>query len=122
MLSPKLNLEELVPPVELCKQIPEGEFAGSVFVWSYSCDRRNTEPFVDRREDVEYCRRDLLNAPPVHPAPTLEEIMASFSYCRVYKKSSGKFIACRNKFREVAENGATAALKLWLKEKGGEQC
>ena len=108
-----MKLKELVPPVELCKQIPEGEFAGSVFVYFYDANGQNIT--LDQREG-DAIWKDVVLA----PAPTLEEIMASFSYCRVYKKSSGKFIACRNKFREVAENGATAALQLWLKVKGGD--
>lgn len=28
-----MNLKDLVPPLEMCKLIPEGEFAGSPFVW-----------------------------------------------------------------------------------------
>ena len=29
------NLESIVPPLELCKQIPEGEFEDSALVWVY---------------------------------------------------------------------------------------
>ena len=29
------NLKSIVPPVELCKQIPAGEFEDSALVWVY---------------------------------------------------------------------------------------
>ena len=69
------NLKYLVPPVDLCQQIPEGAFTNSVFVWSYSCDKRKTEPFLDERDCIEFCRREMVNAPLVYPAPTLQEIL-----------------------------------------------
>ena len=31
----KQGLENIVPPLELCKQIPAGEFEGSALVWVY---------------------------------------------------------------------------------------
>lgn len=45
------NLKSIVPPLELCKQIPAGEFEGSVFAWRY--------PAYDERN------RRLLNEPEV---------------------------------------------------------
>lgn len=36
------NLKSIVPPLELCKQIPAGEFEDSVFAWRYPAyDERN---------------------------------------------------------------------------------
>ena len=70
------TLESLVPPLELCREIPEGKFEESVLVYSYSCDKRDEKPFLDTRDCVELCRKDMINAPPVYPAPTLEEILA----------------------------------------------
>ena len=66
-----MTVEDLVPPLELCQQIPEGEFADSAFVWTQECGTKGW--FVGHREDVEFCRKNLLNAPTVYPAPTLAE-------------------------------------------------
>lgn len=126
------KLEKIVPPLELCKLIPAGKFADSVFIWGYSCDKSNTEPFVDERDRVEYCRKNMVNAPPVFPAPTLHEIMAELSLCDVYC-DTGWFCMvgapdhwsignceCDLYVRNGTENKSpeAAALKLWLKLKG----
>ena len=117
------NIESIVPPLELCKLIPAGEFEDSVFIWGYSCDKRNTKPFVDERDCVEYCRRNMVNAPSVFPAPTLQEIMAEIPFSQVSILASGSFVI-HPRFGKNAilryydDNAATAALKLWLKMKG----
>ena len=115
------TLEFLVPSLDLCKQIPEGQFSRSVFVWSYSCDKRKTEPFLDERDCIEFCRRDMVNAPPVYPAPTLQEILAEFHNFHLEK--FGKDNPCSiivkrdpENFSPAIENhsAVTAALQLWL--------
>lgn len=127
------NFEDLVPPLELCKLIPAGEFNNSFFVWGYSCDKRNKEPFVDYRDDIEYLRRNMVNAPDLYPAPTLQEIMVELCnftpYCiKVCESFKQWHIECciAQEYREryisadSAKNPATAALKLWIKLKGVE--
>lgn len=140
------NLTDLVPPLELCKKIPEGEFKESVFAWSYSCDKRNEAHFLDYREDIEFCRRDLVNAPDIYPAPTTDEILdackdipgvlfptiwyqagtpiADCAYDRSGKLSD-EFLTDDdfNKLDIIEVKGdtpVTAALKLWIKLKGIE--
>lgn len=117
----KNNLEDLVPPVEMCKTVyktaPEA-FAGSVFVWTYSCDKRIKEPFVDRREDIEFCRRDMVNAPSVYPAPTLVEIMDKLPRLVEYRWYEDGFYPSHPKFYAgdfADKNAAAAAMKLWLR-------
>ena len=66
-----MTVENLVPPLELCQQIPEGEFAESVFVWTQET-AATKQWYVAHREDLD-CRKNLWNAPPVYPAPTLAE-------------------------------------------------
>ena len=65
----------LVPHLDLCRRIPADYFDDSYFVWSYSCDKRDTRPFVEERDIIQTCRRDMVNAPDVFPAPTLSEIL-----------------------------------------------
>lgn len=123
-----MKLEDLVPPVDLCKQIPEGMFADSVLAW----DSDYETWFVRPRIEVE----PLIAI----PAPTLEEIivainriqfMPSSTYCR------GKWDVWCEEYHDDPEprqifdcdnevSGATAALKLWLelnkiKEARGEK-
>ena len=103
-----MKLEEIVPPLELCKKIPKGEFVDSSLVyWGiFLILRRSADKIVTNEK--------------LFPAPILEEIMAEMPYCRVYKKTKGLFIAVHEKIRIADTNGATAALKLWLKLKGIE--
>lgn len=59
------KLEMLVPPPELCKQIPEGQFKDSALVWTQGVDGMFID-FRDARPEDEEGN---------FPAPTLEEIM-----------------------------------------------
>jgi hypothetical protein len=135
------KLEELVPPLELCKLIPKGEFEDSAFIW----DKTTSVGFWDgedkdgnhiggfgkiphnkyrlRQNYSDRCRKHLKDQDielDIFPAPTLQEIMANMPYCRVYKKTANFYVAVKEKDRVVSFNGATAALKLWLQMKGIE--
>lgn len=69
------NLESIVPPVELCKQIPEGEFEDSALVWEKS------EKYFQATEIIDYeykvVARDESKGG--FPAPTLEEVLEAIS-------------------------------------------
>lgn len=92
-----MNLKELVPPLELCQQIPAGEFEDSAFIW----DKTDTVGFWDgvdkdgnsiggfgkipainwrvRQNFSERCRKRMKESGTVlnvYPAPTLQEILA----------------------------------------------
>lgn len=103
--------EDLVPPLKLCKLIPKGEFGGSIFIWHFDDTHKlcMLKPF-DQYSHGEYrC-----------PAPTLEEIIKELPLDTVFgKEQHGEIWLSHNHtygFQE--QNGATAALKLWLKLKG----
>ena len=113
-----MKLEDLVPPLELCKLIPKGEFEDSALMWVEDVPPTLT-PFVEPRRYV------LLEDEEI-PAPTLEEIMERLHQDYI---KAGAFIrsywGCyiiNNYGDEIAEvddnSPATAALKLWLKPKG----
>lgn len=55
------NLEKLVPPLEFCKLIPDGEFADSALVYIDAAGWR----VCFRSELIEKCHNDKI------PAPTL---------------------------------------------------
>ena len=65
------NLESLVPPLELCKRIPAGEFVDSALVWEKS------EKYFQATEIIDYeykvVARDESKGG--FPAPTLEEVL-----------------------------------------------
>ena len=105
-------LENLVPPLELCKQIPEEKFEDSVFVWAGAI------PTI--RPNFRYKE--------MYPAPTLAEIMRAcddldegylptccFTGVKWRMESrSNPFLASIKRHRTSDKNPATAALKLWL--------
>lgn len=65
------NLESIVPPLELCKKIPAGEFEDSALVWEKS------EKYFQATEIIDYeykvVARDESKGG--FPAPTLEEVL-----------------------------------------------
>lgn len=127
------KLETLVPPLELCKKIPAGEFEDSFFVWVVNGDYEPKFKVVDKRHYPFIPE----NGASLYPAPTLQEIMEALP---PYGKNE-KILACcvpdwadfnARVFGENwrvgytgncsinDKNPATAALKLWLKLKGIE--
>ena len=116
-----MKLEDLVPPLELCKQIPEGEFADSAFIY--------TETGLHMREIQGLVNGEWITLTFAGiPAPTLAEIMAALNDCGnvfLRKDDDGWMI-----MRELPgddegygyevtterdhDNPTTAALKLWL--------
>lgn len=113
------NLTDLVPPLELCKLIPKGEFADSAFVWVVNGDYQPKFQIVDKRK-YPFIPEDGAT---LYPAPTLQEIQASMPHCSCRHDHLGWTVVSFyvNGIRpEFEENPATAALKLWLKSKGIE--
>lgn len=115
-----MKIENLVPPLDLCKQIPAGKFEDSalVYFWlspgnKYIVIQRSETPCIPRSYPPCPCGMKYF-----YPAPTLQEIMSAIPHCRAYKKTNGGFIAVHEKIRVTHMNGATAALKLWFKNKG----
>ena len=93
-----MNLQDLVPPLALCKLIPKGEFEDSALLWfsnyhfgGWHIEKRELAvAFTDNGE--------------LYPAPTLQEIYDSKEYRYIYEKPMDIEIA----------------MKFWLKLKGIE--
>lgn len=117
------TLERIVPPLELCKQIPAGEFEDSALVW------------VVKGNEKECAPRTMFNAIPnswkVFPAPTLEEIITKLPH----KYKDGRFSVGDNyieydtydgflvdgtDFCSEPEGFAAAAIRLWFMVNGSE--
>ena len=114
------GLEKIVASLELCKQIPGGEFAESALVWA-----RNISPINGRvllpRVDT---RRDVIYQYIICPAPTLAEIWRELRNLSVNVIDGTITVSCRIDPEETLyetardDNGVTAAaLRLWLKLK-----
>ena len=114
------NLESLVPPLELCKQIPTGKFEDSALVWRWN-----------GKSGAIFARAGYPNE--TYPAPTLAEILiAEPKIAGIFRydpdKKLQKVIWVAEYLSEKCgpvwihdETPATAALKLWLELEGGKE-
>ena len=102
------NLESIVPPVELCKLIPDGEFRDSALVW---CRVRGEDAVCPRTQWV-----GVGGTRPI-PAPTLEEILDE--YCAIGADFCMREFQIGNK-SYCYPTGVEEALLLWFEVKGIE--
>lgn len=125
------KLESLVPPLDLCKKIPAGEFEDAAVAWIHAdvvgfirrtsgCEQVAGKEWQMIRSNASRVIRARKRGEEIYPAPMLEEIMEKFQFCRVYKKTANFYVAVKEQERVPSLSGATAALKLWLKLKGVE--
>lgn len=108
-----MNIENLVPPLELCKLIPKGEFEDSYAIYVYI--------YGWLLMPADDCASDIKEEHSYYPAPNVQEIMAelpSCVCCRINEEWSISLVNDRFENAIKDSNGATAALKLWLKLKG----
>jgi hypothetical protein len=124
------NLSDLVPPLELCKKIPEGEFDNSVhwYRWSYT-DRKY---LLDRgKPDVRFYRDPCpCGMKYFYPAPTLKEILIATPlgeagvFCFYLGDGDWGIGDCeRDLYVKNGSEGKSpeaGALKWWLKNRGVE--
>lgn len=99
------KLENLVPPLELCKQIPDGEFRDSALVW---CRVRGENDVCPREQWV-----GVGGTRPI-PAPTLEEIINKLPH----EYEDCRFYVCDNGIEYATHDGVEEALLLWFEIKG----
>lgn len=128
-----MKLEELVPKIELCKLIPDGEFADSALVWRIVRGKYSGERVLDDVFPRECGRCGTMDSGSIlAPAPTLLEIMVEIDnlggWCpTAYRLQNSWTVDYQEDnedgMKDVVEqsdldNPATAALKLWLELKG----
>lgn len=118
------NFESIVPPLEMCKHIPE--FEESVLVWRERIGNISRDERVKIREpeDISYkVESAVVN---YFPAPTLEEIRRKLLNLSIVPGDDVIHVECKidpeNWVSTIAvdENDVTAAaLRLWFQVKGG---
>lgn len=111
------SLTNLVPPLELCKLIPAGEFENSVLGYHRYCIKDGKEYYEVVQRGNTHSLTDVQ-----YPAPTLEEIIRRIRFdllCGI-EHHGDFYVANRHIGVFEDERAATAALKLWLKLKGIE--
>lgn len=108
------NLKNLVPPLELCKLIPAGEFEDSALVMVE--DQDGIEMVLSR--EVAQFEYDEMIA-----APTLEEIRRKLQNLSIVPGDAAVHVSCKIdpethiSVIAVNENDVTAAaLRLWFKK------
>ena len=100
------NLKSIVPPLDLCKKIPEWEFVDSALVWVVKGDHEECSP------------RTMFNAVPnswkVFSAPTLEEVLEAIGEVENWDTATIT--------RPIGVNAriVDTALKRWFEVKGIE--
>ena len=128
------NLKSIVPPVELCKLIPEGEFEGSVFAWRYPAYDERNRRLLNGWEVIEVnwyavkeYKKKYDEREKFFPAPTMEEIRRKLLNLSIVPGDDVIHVECKidpeNWVSTIAvdENDVTAAaLRLWFKVKGIE--
>lgn len=114
------NLKSIVPPVELCKRIPEGEFEGSVFAWRYPAYDERNRRLLNGWEVIEvnwYAVKEYKKKydERFFPAPTLEEVFDALADLGadflMQELQIGNKSYCY-------PTGVEEALRLWFEVKG----
>lgn len=117
------KLESIVPPLELCKLIPAGEFEDSVLVWDIhghgKFDKWHVEKRVNR--SVRFGDYGIMSPPHADiPAPTLAEILAKLPEgvqmrMRTARNREWHFQIYHYSYETWTNLPAAAALRLWLR-------
>ena len=118
-----MPFDDLFPPLELCREIPEEKFQSSAFRYRFFAQPWESVP----RWQVEK-RYAMPEKVDVFPAPTLEEILSELSgytyFPTVFFRNDRDWIAscdtsknpamCEISEAKSSTGASTAALLLWL--------
>lgn len=123
------NLKSIVPPLELCKQIPAGEFEDSALVWVYDdvvgflCRTSGCEQIHKKEWQLEHNHPRKIairrkSGHEIYPAPTLEEILEAI--LEAIEEVENWDTATITRPIGVNARIVDTALKRWFKVKGIE--
>lgn len=105
------KMKRIVPPWQLCKAIPNGEFTETVFFWHVNANgvKQISVNTKLARESVD------VRFVSVYPAPTLEEILLEIAHCGADFYDEGYMIEDKSYFYPTETD---TALQQWLEIKG----
>lgn len=119
------TLERIVPPLELCKRIPAGEFEDSALVWVYDdvvgflCRTSGCEQIHKKEWQLEHnhprkiaIRRKC--GQEIYPAPTMDEILEGIGKIETWDTMT------ITRITNGKQSLTTNTLKRWFKVKGIE--
>ena len=114
------KLEDIVPPLELCKRIPAGAFEESVLVWRERIGNISRDDRVKIREPEDISYKVESAEVNYFPAPTLAEIMAKMPESvqmrmRTARNRERHFQIYHYSYETWTNLPAAAALRLWLR-------
>lgn len=107
-------LEDIVPPLSLCKQIPHPHFWNAAMCWrTFNKGRKDEYTIVFPTGTLDPHDDDV-------PAPTLQEILAEIGWGRVTHKRNVFLCETRKTQGGFAGgyNAAEVALQIWFNKKG----
>ena len=110
----QIMLEDIVPPLALCKQIPHPHFWNSAMCWrTFNKGRKDEYTIVFPTGTLDPHDDDV-------PAPTLQEILADMEWGRITHKTNIFFCETRNTKGGFAGgyNPAEIALQVWFNKNG----
>lgn len=112
-----MKLEKLVAPIDLCEQIPNGEFEDSYFVYAFAIVSLHGYGcfFLKAREDLEELKMQH-EVKEVYPAPTLQEILADLKGFEMFGNT--RFSVGKGDLMVIENNMIESAMLAWLKLKG----
>lgn len=116
-----MNLQDLVPPLELCKLIPKGEFEDSALVWAEIKKENEVKSYIYTADMVNYYATSFHK---LYPAPTLQEILEKlpgdfeFSHCYEGVPTEKYITIIGTEIGEVGNTAVESAMLTWLKLKG----
>ena len=108
------NFESIVPPLELCRMIPAGEFEDSVLTWRERIGNISRDERVKIREEEDISYKVESATVNYFPAPTLEEILEAIREIKTWDTLT------MTRKTDDKTKLATAALRQWFYLKGIE--
>ena len=119
-----MDLDKLVPPLELCKKIPKGEFKNCCFNWLVLT--KTSDPYTEIVSSWDCDVHNVSNddGMELYPAPTLQEILEKlpwdFEFSNCYKEvpTEKNITILGTEIGEIGDNGVESAMRAWLNLKG----
>lgn len=113
-----MNLQDLVPPIELCKLIPNGEFEDSLhwYRWSWVDQKYLLDvgkPNVRLYREPCPCGMKFF-----YPAPTLQEILEELKTYKIKKAKNYIIIESQEDDVVSRKSIVDTAMEFWLEIKG----